>query len=96
VRGKGDFMEDLYLPDLIWANAISASILVDNEEVKNLSPNLTGLIRRGLGDREPGEDLRPEEQRAMRYSAACSAHLMDKVHLLFSEVRAFRFWFMRP
>jgi hypothetical protein len=90
IRGKGDFMDDLYLPDLIWANAVSAGIQVDDNRFKWFSPNLVGLVRRGLVDREPQEYRDAKEERMMKYAASMTTHLMDKVSILHEEASALR------
>jgi hypothetical protein len=75
---QADAFDDLYLEDLVYANAISAAKILDCERVSGANPNLTGLIKRGLADREVSEDIgKGIEIRAMRYSAAMAAQLLD-------------------
>jgi hypothetical protein len=75
---QADSFEDLYLEDLVFANAIASAKIMDCERVAGANSNLTGLIKRGLADREVAEDIgKGIEVWAMRYSAAMAAQLLD-------------------
>jgi hypothetical protein len=77
---QADAFEDLFLEDLVYANAIAAAKTMDCDRISGANPNLTGLIKRGLADREIAEDIgKGIEVRVMRYSVAMAAQLLDRM-----------------
>ena len=78
VDDHADSFDDLFLGDLIHANAITSLKLLEDDRISGANPNLTGLMKRGLLDRETEEgDSTPAEVNSMRFAAACAAHLVD-------------------
>jgi hypothetical protein len=70
----------LYMEDLVWTTAIGASKIVRQPKVSDLNITLRDMLVRGLEDRRPDDNRIPEgEVRAMRYSAALVAQLLDPI-----------------
>jgi hypothetical protein len=70
----------LYMEDLVWTTAIGASRIVRQPKVSDLNITLRDMLVRGLEDRRSDDNRIPEgEVRAMRYSAALVAQLLDPI-----------------
>ena len=79
--------KDLYLEDLIWAQAIAADQRLLNPMSEKVMKPLVELLRRGIYDREDDEISNESEERAMRYSAACDTLLLEYCNGLTAKVR---------
>lgn len=54
--------------------------MLDSDAVRTMNPNLTGLIKRGLVDREVVEGIaKSEEVNSMRFAASCATLLAEHV-----------------
>ena len=82
--GGADPFNDLWMGDLIHANAISSANILANLRGPRA---LKALLERGLQDRsiEDGKNL--FEERGMRYSAACAVRLAEGIETSLKRVR---------
>jgi hypothetical protein len=83
VAKGNDPFNDLWMGDLIYANAISAVKILP----KLVGPRaLRDLMKRGLVDRDEEDGRNVLEERAIRYAAACSVRLAQGVETALSKV----------
>ena len=77
-NATADAFDDLFMADLLYANSITALKLLESGRVREANANLTGMIKRGLLNRESREVIGEEgEVNAMRFAAACATQLLD-------------------
>ena len=84
---NGETFRDLFLGDMIWANAISSEFSLRDPRKKQILAPLVELIQRGIYDREDDEKRDEVEERAMRFSAVCDRYLFDFCVELKDQVR---------
>ena len=67
---------DLYLDDLLWAQAIASDHRLKGRDREVIEP-LVELLNRGIYDREEKEENCRSEERSMRFSAVCDSLLLQ-------------------
>ena len=91
-NGVDEPFSDLGLGDFVWAQAIQARVLLDTTTYWEASPNLYGMLLRGLEDCTAVEVKNVHEEHAMRYSAKCDTQLLVHILHLFKKVSLLRIW----
>jgi hypothetical protein len=100
-KGLADDFQDLWYNDLVQAQAIRASFLLesnarfdrcllcssffDNELTKMASSSLSSLLERGLFEPEQGEG-QMWGQRNSKYAATVGTQLLVKIHILDNKI----------
>ena len=77
--------DDLCMRDLVWAHSVSADRRLEHSDYDAI-PSFTGLLRRGLRDREPGEERNSVMEGAIRYAACVGAMSLSYCNKLSKRV----------
>ena len=85
-NGADEPFSDLGLGNFVWAQAIQARVLLDTATYWETSPNLYGMLLRGLEDCMAMEVKNIHEECAMRYSTECDTQLLVHILHLFEKV----------
>ena len=85
---NGDTFSDLYLDDLVHANAISSLKILERQDMRDINGQVLGMLERGLYDAEEVEgSVDRGLSKVMRYSASIGTQLLSHLVDHSSSVR---------